>query len=41
VIVTFRVELFFDIEEFGFLVVLVVVSTLVLKRVSESKECDK
>jgi len=37
-IISFRVEVFFDGEEFRFLVVFVIVSTFVLKGVTESKE---
>jgi hypothetical protein len=40
-VITFRVEVFFDINEIGFLVVLFIVSTLVLKGVAKSKETNE
>jgi len=40
VIITFRVEIFFDINQVGFLMFLKIMSTLVFKGVAESEETD-
>jgi hypothetical protein len=40
-VISFKVELFFDRFEGGFFVVLVIVGTFVLKGVAKSEEADK
>lgn len=41
VVITIRVEVFFDIDDFGFLVIMLIMSTLVLKGVVKGKETDE
>jgi len=38
VVIAFRVEVFFDVNDIRFLMVVIIVSTLVLKGVAKSKE---
>jgi len=40
-VIAFRIEVFFDVNDIGFLVVVIIVSTLVLKSVAKSKETNE
>jgi hypothetical protein len=40
-VITIRVEVFFNVDDFGFLMIMVIVSTLVFKSVVEGKETDE
>jgi hypothetical protein len=40
-VIAFRVEVFFDVNDIRFLVVVVIVSTLMLKSVAKSKETNE
>jgi len=41
IIITIRVEVFFNVDNSGFLVIVVIVSTLVFKSVVEGNETDE
>jgi hypothetical protein len=41
IVITIRVEVFFDIDDIGFLMIVVIVSTLVFKSLVEGKETDE
>jgi hypothetical protein len=40
-VITIRVEVFFNVDDFGFLMIMVIVGTLVFKSVVEGKETDE